>query len=480
MRDAVVFFLNGERHSVGGEDAFRNISEFLRYQRGLTGTKVVCAEGDCGACTVLVARYRNGVLGPYRTLNSCIAPVFTLDRCHLVTVEGLKMGDRLHPVQESMIEAHGAQCGYCTPGFICSLASLVEDAKIENGDSLTPKKVRNALTGNLCRCTGYEPIIEAGTRVDLSTAPSIGEIYGPGPMQRAFEALPSDAVEIQHSGRRVHLSQTLDGALEFLSKNPDARVISGSTDLGVVANKRNQRPSVLLGMHSVSELYEVQHEDAFVRVGARVSLSDLEQELKAEFPEFTRSLHLFASPQIKNSGTLVGNFMNASPIGDTIPFLRVAEATLELQSSAGDRLVAVEDFVKPGYKELDLRPGEIVVAIRIPKTQSKFKIYKASNRKDLDISTVAFAARYRVEKGCLVDFALALGGVASSVVRLPSIEARLRGLDLKDPLTPERFHDAASALRTEIHPISDVRASEEYRRQVSYHFLLRFYEEVSV
>lgn len=487
MREAVVFFVNGDQHRVGGEDAFRNLSEYLRYQCGLTGTKVVCAEGDCGACTVMVSRRRAGVFGPYLTLNSCIAPVFSLDACHIITVEGLSAGEgpnppALHPVSQAMVDAHGAQCGYCTPGIICSLAAAVDGVKAAGGNTLGEKKLRNCLTGNLCRCTGYEPILRAGEKIPLAETPQLQDLFDRGRMHSAFDALRREPIGIDAQDQSVHLAGDLADALEFLSRNPDAKVVSGSTDLGVVANKRHQRPGKILGLHRVRELYEINDSGDGWWIGARASLTDVEGALKTDFPEFSRMLHVFASPQIKNSGTLVGNLMNASPIADTIPFLRVAEARIELRSS-GDagtpRRVLIDDFIRPGYKKLDVRPGELVTGVWVPKTRSLFKLYKVSNRKDLDISTVAFAARYRVEGGRLTDIALALGGVGPSVLRAPRVEARLLGLNLTDPSAPLQVRAAAESIRSEITPLSDVRGSAEYRHQLCRNLLLRFFDEVS-
>jgi xanthine dehydrogenase small subunit len=487
MRDSVVFFLNRERQEVSGEDAFLNVSEYLRNRRGLTGTKVVCSEGDCGACTVMVSRWSGGTFGPYLTLNSCIAPVFSLDRCHLLSVEGLKGPDGLHPVQQAMVEAHGAQCGYCTPGFICSLVSAFDQVRDQArdpaggppGSRINEKWIRNQLTGNLCRCTGYEPILTAGLKVSPSGLPALSSASDRAVMAKEFDLLPDGPVEIPACGRKVHLAGDLPDALVFLARNPASKVISGATDLGVVANKRNLRPDSLLGLYRVAELHRIEERGNGVWIGARASLSSVERALERDFPEFSRLLHVFASPQIKNSGTLIGNLMNASPIGDTIPFLRVADAQVELRSAGGIRSVRVDEFIRPGYKQLDVLPGELVTGVWIPKTSSRFKLYKVSTRKDLDISTVAFAARYRLEGSRLADFAMALGGVGPSVLRMPSIEARLLGIDFSDAGTPAAFLAAAEAIRGEISPLSDVRGSEEYRQQLCRNLLLRFHDEVS-
>jgi xanthine dehydrogenase small subunit len=474
MRKSVVFYLNGKRHELNGKMAMMTVSDFLRYDKGLTGTKVVCAEGDCGACTVLLSRMIGGKLSPYRTLNSCISFVYSLDRCHLISVEGIKSNLGLHPVQESMVQHQGAQCGYCTPGFICSLASMTEDAK-KGGFSIDRKRVQNYTTGNLCRCTGYEPIIEAGCKVDLGSVPALSTLYQDQEIERDLNALGQESVQIENDSGVVFLPASIDEALKFRSQYPDARLASGSTDLGVLSNKGKLKLNRILGLHQIAELYEIKEEADALVVGARASLNDLENASKICFPEFSKMLHLFASPQIKNSGTLVGNLMNGSPIADTIPFLRVAEAEIVLMSSSGTRTLNINDFILPGYKQMDVRAGELMVSIRIPKSAHRFKLYKVSTRKDLDISTVTFAARYLMDGFKVSDFSLALGGVGPSVLRMTSIENKIKS----NLITQGLFQSIATSLRSEIKPLSDVRGSSEYRHQLCHNLLLKFYDEVA-
>lgn len=471
MRNSVILFVNGVREELSGETAFMTVAEFLRYKKGLTGTKVVCSEGDCGACTILVARMSEHQLGAYKAINSCISFMYLLDKTHLITVEGLKKNDDLHPVQKAMVDCQGAQCGFCTPGFICAMASLTEDAKKENF-ALEEKRVKNYLTGNLCRCTGYDSIIKSGCAVDLSTVPALDSFYDDEKIEKELAAVKG-SVRIVHGDKSVFLPATLDEALlEKKEKSP--KLAGGATDIGVVYNKGRLKLTDVMSLNNISSLYKVEETSTHIVVGARASLDELEGKTVNVFPEFSQLLHIFASPQIKNSGSLVGNLVNASPIADMIPFLRVAEAEVVLKSVAGERVVNVNTFIKGGYKELDLRADELVTEVRIPKTSHEYKLYKISSRKDLDISSVTFAARYRLNNNLLEEFSLALGGVGPTVLRMNQIEAKAIGQYFNQAL----FKRLASDVKATIKPLSDVRGSADFRLTLCHNLMLKFCDEV--
>ncbi|MES2529084.1 MAG: FAD binding domain-containing protein [Bdellovibrionota bacterium] len=471
MRKSIILFVNGEREELSPETSLMTVAEFLRYKKGLTGTKVVCSEGDCGACTILVARMQEGKLGPYKAINSCISFMYLLDQSHLITVEGLKKNNELHPVQEAMVKNHGAQCGFCTPGFICAMASLTEDAKKENFP-LEEKRVKNYLTGNLCRCTGYDSIIKSGCSVQLSSVPELSSFYDDAKIEKELATLKG-SVRFSHENKSVFLPATLDeAALEKKEKSP--RLAAGATDLGVVHNKGKLQLTDVMSLNNISSLYKVEESATHMIVGARASLDEVEKKTAKAFPEFSRNLHIFASPQIKNSGTLVGNLVNASPIADTIPFLRVAEAEVVMKSGAGERTVNVNAFIKGGYKELDMRADEIVSHIRLPKSDHQFKLYKISSRKDLDISTVTMAVRYKLKGNVLEEFSLALGGVGPTVLRMTQIEAKAIGQYFNQAL----FKRLASDVKASIKPLSDVRGSTDFRLTLCHNLMLKFCDEV--
>lgn len=472
MRKNIVLYLNGKREEVSAEHAFMTTAEFLRYKKGLTGTKVVCSEGDCGACTILVSRLVGKEMTPYKSLNSCISFLYLLDRCHLITVEGVGSISHMHPVQESMVKCHGAQCGYCTPGIVCALAQMTNDLKKLNKEP-TDKKVKNYLSGNLCRCTGYEPIIKAGTSIDMKSVQTFESFYDDKRIKTELLKLDEE-VSIDFDGRSIYLPASYDKALEYKQKVNDVVVTSGATDLGVVSNKGKLSIENSLSLNNVCSMYDVKFSNHEIELGAKVSLTNVEKACEKDFPEFSRVLHIFASPQIKNSGTLVGNIINASPISDTVPFLRVAEAKLKISSSSDSRVVNINSFIKDGYKQLDIKADELVESVILPKSDHKFKLYKVSVRKDLDISTVTFACRYKLKGEFIEDISFAFGGVAAFVVRAYDLESKARGMKLNQ----NDFKDLAKEIRGVVSPLSDHRGSDEYRYQLCENLLLKFCDEV--
>jgi xanthine dehydrogenase small subunit len=472
MRKNIILYLNGKREEISSEHSFMTTAEFLRYKKNLTGTKVVCSEGDCGACTILVSRLEDGKMGPYKSLNSCIKFLYLLDRCHLITVEGVGQISHMHPVQESMVKCHGAQCGYCTPGIVCSLAQMTNDLK-ELNKSPTEQKVKNYLSGNLCRCTGYEPIIKAGMDIDMSKVETFESVYDDKTIQEDLKKLNQEVL-VSYGDKSIYLPSTREKAIEYKNENEDLVITSGATDLGVVHNKGKININKTLSLNNVDSMYSVKVNENDIEFGAKVSLNTVGDTCEKYFPEFSRMLHIFASPQIKNAGTLVGNIVNASPISDTVPFLRVANAKLKISSSKKTRIIDINDFIKDGYKNLDLNKDELVESVIIPKTQDEFKLYKVSVRKDLDISTVTFACRYKLNGEKIQDIAISFGGVAAFVIRAHDLEKKAIG----QPFNQQTFKDLSSQVRTIISPLSDHRGSDEYRNQLCENLLLKFCDEV--
>jgi xanthine dehydrogenase small subunit len=442
MRSYIRLLINGNEHRVGGTDAFLTLGNWLR--RFATGTKLVCEEGDCGACTVLLRR--NG--GDFQPVNSCILLMAQLDGASIVTVEGLGM----NAVQESMVTCHGAQCGYCTPGFVVAMTALYERC-----DRVNEKQVRDGLTGNLCRCTGYEPIIKAALDVDGASMPKMRERY-----PQTVDA--RDPVRIGS----FFAPATLEDAVRFKGENPGCVIVQGATDVGVWINKRNFAAPAMLSLAKIPGLDELREDGDAVVAGANVTLAAFESFIETRIPELFGILNIFGSPQIKNAGTLAGNIANGSPIGDTLPYLFVAGAELEL--NGGVRRVAVPDFYL-GYKKFDLKADEIITRVRVPIVRDKLKLYKVSRRKDLDISAFTAAIRLRTTDGHINSATIAYGGVAPTVVRLPRTESFLAG----KPLALGTFEEAGRIARGEVAPISDVRGSADYRAQLAENILPKFW-----
>lgn len=469
MRDSIVLYVNGRRHEAAGAGAFDTLSRWLRDELRQTGTKIVCEEGDCGACTVLIGRAENDRM-VYRPVNSCIQFLFQLDCSHVITVEGLRIGDELNPVQQSMVQCHGAQCGYCTPGFVVAMTALFDSA-----EQVTERSLRDALTGNLCRCTGYEPILKAGLEADRSRWRKLDQLYPPRQMLDEFRRLAAVPVTIEHLDRIFFAPTEFRAAVEFKSSHPKVAIVQGATDVGVTCNKRGYLPAAMMSLGAVPGLDELQLDNGDLMVGGRVSLTAFENYIRDLLPELYGIMELFGSPQIKNVGTLAGNIANASPIADTLPFLYVMEASLELTGTAGRRTVPISSFYK-GYKTLDLGPDELITRIRIPlrRDGETLRLYKVSKRRHLDISS--FTAAIRMRLGERIESArIAYGGVGPVVLRLPRTEQFLTG---KRP-TLESFEAAGEIARNEIAPISDVRGSADFRRQLASNILKKFYYEVT-
>ncbi len=480
-RNTITTAINNQRVSISGENAFRPLAQYLRDELNLTGTKIVCAEGDCGACTVLIAKDVDcsGKL-KFQSVNSCILPLYLIDGAQVVTVEGIgkssegKTEVELSPVQQKMIDKNGAQCGYCTPGFICAMAGMAETFKNEK-KVISVKAVKNYLTGNLCRCTGYQPIIEAMMSVVLDDVESLHDRYYNTEWLKEMKMLQSQSVEIKLATQSLFLPTTVKEALAIKSNNSAVRIIAGSTDIGVVVNKGKLETPNVMSLYHIAELAEIKVEGQYLKVGATVTLSDFEYACETHFPEMAKMIHIFASHQIKNQATLIGNMVNASPIADTIPFLMVCDAIVVVQDESGTREIAIKDFYQ-GYRKIDLKNSEIVTAVKIPllRVGEQLKLYKVSMRKDLDISAVTFAGRVMLDGHKIKDIKLAYGGVAATVIRLPQMEKELTAESFSNAL----FANKANDLKNYMTPLSDLRASSEYRLMVSKNYLKKFAREL--
>ncbi len=484
MLDHLVLWVNGRRHEVRGAEAFLSLSDFLRRAQGLTGTKIVCSEGDCGACTVLIGRAERpgaGLSEPghnscrlvYRPVDACIQFMFQLEGTHVVTVEGLGGEAAPSGVQQAMIDCHGSQCGFCTPGFVVAMTGLLEES-----DELDEARLRYGLTGNLCRCTGYTPIIEAGTSLDAARHARLETLYSAQPMLAEAAQRRGQPIELRGQwNAQSYLCASparLDEALEFLSRNPEATMVAGATDIGVRINKSLAVPATILDLNRVTELENVEVSNGELVVGARTSWTGLEHLCEKLIPEFHKIIAVFGAPQIRHVGTIGGNIANASPIADSLPFLYVMDAVLELRSAVGTRSVPITEFYQ-GYKKLDLRPGELIASVRVPlpAEDELLRLYKISRRRDLDIASFTAAVRMRLDGETISDAAVAFGAVGPTVIRARQTEQFLRGR-LLDETTMQEAGDVAVA---EIAPISDVRGAADYRYQLTRNILLKFYHE---
>ncbi len=473
MRDHLVLWVNGVRREVGGGDAFRTVSDWLRGRLGLVGTKIMCAEGDCGACTVLVAEpVPDGALR-YLPIDSCIRFVFQVDGCHVVTVDGLARDGELAPVQQAMVDCHGSQCGFCTPGFVMALAGGCHARAA--GDHVDWRK---ELSGNLCRCTGYVPIFEAAARAEHEPEWLAERFPDPSWMAEG-RRLRAESLDLRGDLDGVSLRVTCPATLrEALAtrREPAARVVAGATDLGVLWNKGKLRPRHWLDLSRIAALRAIDVEEAATGAtlvaGPLVTWTDLLAVCQARLAEAVPILEAFGGPQIRHVGTLGGNIVNGSPIADSLPLLFALEATLELASVTATRSVPIDRFYT-GYKQLDLAADELLVGVRmaLPAGDDLLRLVKVSRRRDLDISTFTSAILVRRDGDHIARARIAYGGVGPTVVRMRAAEAALVGR----PFSEATFRGAGEAAAAEIKPLTDVRGSADYRRQLARNVLVEFF-----
>ena len=482
--------VNGRTRELGEVGGHVTLLEWLRAD-GLTGCKEGCAEGECGACAVLVARPD----GPDRTrwvaLNACLVPAAAFDRQEVVTAEGLGQPGQLHPVQREMADRGGSQCGYCTPGFICSMAAeyyrperraagsagAAESAGLNGSGPADHAHGPNgfdlhALSGNLCRCTGYRPIRDAAYALGQPEAgdPLAARMAEPAPAAAATTTSSPQGAYVRPAGLRA--------ALELLAAHPDARVVAGSTDWGVELNIRHARAALTIGVEQLEELRGFSFGPDRIELGAGLSLSEIESLLDGRVPLLSGLFPQFASRLIRNGATLGGNLGTASPIGDAPPVLLALDASLVLASVTGEREVEREVLLADyftGYRECVRRPDELITTIRIPLPLAPLTAFhKIAKRRFDDISSVAMAYALALdEDGRVASVRIGLGGVAATPLRATAAEEALRGR----PWTRETVAAAAEELARAGTPISDHRASESYRIAMLRNSLLKFYAE---
>lgn len=473
VRSEIRFILNGEDVALSAVRPDETLLDYLRLRRSLRGTKEGCAEGDCGACTVLVGRLAGGEL-VYEGVNACIRFLGSLDSCHVVTVEHLRRPDgTLHPVQQAMVDYHGSQCGFCTPGFVMSLYALwmrepaPSDAAIEK-----------ALQGNLCRCTGYEPIVKAARAVkvygDAASDPLATERKEMA--RRLAKLRDGSRVEIGQGRERLVAPSSLDDLAAVLDAEPQATIVAGSTDVGLWVTKhmRDIAPVVFIG--GVDELRTVVEDEASITLGANVSYTDAYRSLGHRIPAWRSLLDRIGGDQVRNMGTIGGNIANGSPIGDTPPPLIALGATLTLRKGAETRTLPLEDFFID-YGKQDRQPGEFVqsVTVPLPMPDALYRVYKVTKRRDEDITAVLGAFHLEIESGRCVSARIAYGGMAATPKRAKAVEAALVGRDWNEAVIEE----AVAALAQDFAPISDMRASAEYRLLAAQNLIRRFYLETA-
>jgi xanthine dehydrogenase small subunit len=504
--------VNGQRRNLGDVGGSVTLLEWLR-SAGLTGCKEGCAEGECGACAVLVARPDGDGTSRWTAVNACLLPAAGLAGQELVTAEGLGTPEQLHPVQREMAVRGGSQCGYCTPGFVCAMAAEYYrpdrrpvagnghrhvpaaggagqlPAAAEQGSAAggagqgsaaggagqLPAAAEHgpngfdlhALSGNLCRCTGYRPIRDA--------AYALGQPGPDDPLGGRLRQPAPEAPAVRIAGAEGSYLRPADlaEALELLAEHPDAQLVAGSTDWGVEVNLRHARAALSIGIDRLPELRELSVRDGWISIGAALTLSEIERELAGDIPLLAELLPQFGSRLIRNGATLGGNLGTASPIGDAAPGLLALDASLVLAARHGERTVALADYFT-GYRQSIKRPDELIKSVRIPTPVAPISAFhKIAKRRFDDISSVAVGYALRLDRDTVAEIRIGLGGVAATPLRARAAEDVLTGR----PWTAATAEAAAEVLARAGSPLSDHRASADYRIAMLRESLLKFHAE---
>lgn len=454
----IAFLLNGERIEVADAAPSMTVLDFLRTRERLTGTKEGCAEGDCGACTIAIGRQESGA-ARWQVANSCILLLSQIDGTEVKTVEGLAGPSGLHSVQTVLAESDGTQCGFCTPGIVMSLYALTH-GRADDG-SVSDRDIHEALAGNLCRCTGYRPIVDAARA--LCTAPGMAEPERVPPVANS---------RIAGQGELHLVPQTLSELVALRTAYPTATLIAGATDLGLIPAKKRRGFPLAISTRRVAELKRMAWEGDVLVLGAAVTYADALTEVESAFPAFGALIRRIGSRQIRTMGTFGGNIGTASPVGDTLPVLLALDAEVDLAGQTGLRRMRVVDFLT-GYRQTALAADEVIAAVRLPRLAEGETLFawKLSRRFDQDISTLLGAFRVRVEGGRLADLAAAFGGMAERAKRAPALEALLTCA----PWTDVPPVGIEAALAADFAPLSDHRASAAYRRAAAANLVRRLH-----
>jgi len=468
--DRIRFVLDGAIRELGGVDPTLTVLNYMREVERRCGTKEGCAEGDCGACTVVIAESQGGRIGQ-RAVNACLLFLPLLDGKELITVESLRRGDgSLHPVQQAMVDCHGSQCGFCTPGFVMALFALYE-----SGETPSRDRINDALAGNLCRCTGYHSIVAAAVQACAARAAE-----PPRDEARRLALLAAverrETLALEHDGRRFFAPVTVDALAELLVRHPAACLLAGGTDIGLWVTKQHRALPVVIALGGVRELKRIAVTGDGIEIGAGATYAEAHAILAEHYPDFGEVIRRIGSEQIRALGTIGGNLGNASPIGDTPPLLLALNASVGLRRGADRRELPLDAFFL-GYRKTALLPGEFIERIRVPppSPRLRFAAYKVSKRFDQDIAAVCGAFAVELENGIVGAARIAFGGMAATPLRAQRCERALEG---------RRWDEATIAaalpvLDADFAPLSDMRASAGYRRLVARNLLRKFQVETA-
>ena len=469
VSNTIQFIYNNQICSIKNPDPNKTLLDYIRNDLKKNGTKEGCAEGGCGACTVVLGELKNSKL-IYKSINSCISFLPSINGKHLILVENLmSKKNQLHPIQEAMVKFHGSQCGFCTPGFIMSLFAMYKNYKKFNDEI-----IEETLSGNLCRCTGYRPIIDAAKSLNSKKD---NDHFKKDQIKiiKLLKKINNNEIEITYKDKKYFSPRSINSLKKIIKKNPNAHFLSGGTDLSLEVTKLRGEIKNIISLNSVKELNFVKKNKNFIEVGAGVSLYDFQNIIKSHYLDFYNILKRYGSVQIRNVGTISGNIATASPIGDTLPLLLSLDAVVKIKTKSGLKIIPLNKFFI-SYRKTKLKKGDFVYSVKIPiNKKNYFRAYKISKRFDDDISTVCASFNFFIKNKKIVDAKIAYGGISEIPKRATSIEKKLNNSVFSEKL----FLDAQNLIKDDFSPIDDMRASKNYRIEIARNLLMKFFYEIN-
>mgnify|MGYP001202844253 FL=1 len=467
VSDTIQFLLNDKIYKVKNPDPNKTILNYVRNDLKKTGTKEGCAEGGCGACTVVLGELNNNKI-IYKSINACISFLPILNGKQLILIEDLVFKNKPHMVQEALIKFHGSQCGFCTPGFTMSLFSMQKNYKLINNEN-----IEEALSGNLCRCTGYRPIIDAAKSLNNKKDQDHFKKNQNKTIQLLKKIKDID-IEINHKGKKYFAPKTILNLRRVLKKYPDSKILSGGTDLSLEVTKFRKEIKTIISLNSVSKLNFIKKSKNLIEIGATTSLLEFQNLIKKHFVDFYNVLKRYGSVQIRNVGTIAGNIATASPIGDTLPLLLSLDAKIIIQGINKKKILPLSQFFI-SYRKTKLKKGEFIYSIRIPLNKKNiFKAYKISKRFDDDISSVLGSFSFLIKKNIITKASIAYGGMSEIPKRATTIEKDL----INSEFSENTFSRAVNLIDKDFSPLDDMRASRNYRLTVAKNLLLKAFYEI--
>jgi xanthine dehydrogenase small subunit len=467
ISNSIRFIFEDKIKEIKNPDPNETILNLIRLRLKKTGTKEGCAEGGCGACTVVVGELKKNKI-IYNAINSCIAFTTSLEGKHLIVVEDLIQKDgSLHPVQSAMVNFHGSQCGFCTPGFIMSLFSMYK-----NKTSYDKKTIEESIAGNLCRCTGYRPIIDAAKSLKKNKADQFKKNE-----KRTISLLKkirSKNISINDKSKKYFAPRTINELKKVIKKNKNAEFLSGGTDMSLIVTKQKKDIKNIIYLNSIDELNYIKEKNKYIEVGATTPLIKFEIIIKKYYPDFNRILKRYGSVQIRNVATLAGNIATASPIGDSLPLLLSLDASIAIEGFNKKTVIPLKDFFI-GYRKTKLKKGQFIRSIRIPIFKKNiFKAYKISKRIDDDISSVCASFNLMIVNKKIKNIKIAYGGMAATPKRAIYCEKIL----LNSNFSEDIILKAQKSLEKDFQPIDDMRASKDYRVEIAKNLLIKCFAEI--